>query len=80
MRTGELLPEPSFEERFDMIVRHMGLLVKLKGEHTGICEMRKHIARYIKGMRNSAQLRDKIFKMNTQGEILEALNDARRPT
>jgi tRNA-dihydrouridine synthase B len=80
MRTGELLPEPSFEERFDMIVRHMGLLVKLKGEHTGICEMRKHIAWYIKGMRNSAQLRDKIFKMNTQGEILEALNDARRPT
>lgn len=76
MKTGELLPEPSFEEKLEMIIRHMSMLVELKGEHTGICEMRKHIAWYIKGMRNSAQLRDRIFKMDTQEEILEILDGA----
>ncbi len=75
LKTGGLLPEPSFEEKLGMAVRHMGMLVELKGEHTGICEMRKHIAWYIKGMRNSAQLRDRIFKTDTQEEIIALLTE-----
>lgn len=73
MRTGESLAEPCLEEKLDMIVRHMDMLVELKGEHTGINEMRKHIAWYVKGMRNSAQLRDKIFKMSTREEVTGTL-------
>lgn len=80
MKTGGTLPAPSLEEKLKMIVRHMDMLVELKGEHTGICEMRKHIAWYIRGMRNSAQLRDRIFKIDTRDGILEALNGARHFT
>lgn len=75
IKTGELLPEPSYEEKIETVVRHMGMLIELKGEHTGICEMRKHIAWYIKGMKNSAQLRDRIFKTNSQEEIIGLLRE-----
>ena len=66
---GELLPEPSIEEKRVMMLRHLDMLVKLQGEHTGVCEMRKHIAWYIKGCKNSAQLKDKIFRAASQEEM-----------
>ncbi len=71
----ELKPKVTAEEIIKTIIRHMNMLVELKGEHTGICEMRKHIAWYIKGMRNSAQIREKVFRLNTKDEILDLLKD-----
>ena len=55
--TGELLPRPSWEEIREMILRHARMQIELKGEFTGIREMRKHIAWYTSGMRHSAGLR-----------------------
>ena len=54
---GELLPRPSWEEIREMILRHARMQIELKGEFTGIREMRKHIAWYTSGMRHSAGLR-----------------------
>lgn len=56
-QTGELLPRPSSEEIREMILRHARAQIALKGEFTGIREMRKHVAWYIAGMRHSAGLR-----------------------
>ena len=56
-QTGELLPRPSSEEIRDMILRHARAQIALKGEFTGIREMRKHVAWYTAGMRHSAGLR-----------------------
>jgi tRNA-dihydrouridine synthase B len=75
VRTGEILPEPTLDEKIDMIVRHMQMLVELKGEYTGLCEMRKHIAWYIKGTRNSAHIKDMVFKMDSRKEIIGLLED-----
>lgn len=75
LETGELLPEPSAEEKISTIIRHMSMLVDLKGEHTGVCEMRKHIAWYIKGMRNSAYMREKVFRAASKDEIIELLKE-----
>jgi len=63
------------EDKIEMIKRHMQMLVELKGEISGVREMRKHIAWYIKGMRNSAALKDKVFRAVTQQEILDLLNE-----
>ena len=56
-QTGELLPRPSSEEIREMILRHARAQIALKGEFTGIREMRKHVASYTAGMRHSAGLR-----------------------
>lgn len=55
--TGEKLPRPSAEEIREMILRHARMQIEIKGEFTGIREMRKHVAWYTAGMRHSAGLR-----------------------
>lgn len=55
--TGEKLPRPSAEEIREMIFRHARMQIEIKGEFTGIREMRKHVAWYTAGMRHSAGLR-----------------------
>ena len=55
--TGELLEKPSAAEIREMILRHARWQIELKGEFTGIREMRKHVAWYTSGMRHSAGLR-----------------------
>lgn len=69
LATGEILPEPSFREKIDTVIRHMKMLVDLKGEHIGICEMRKHIAWYIKGLRNSTFVKERVFRLTSREEI-----------
>lgn len=56
-RTGELMQKPGAGEIREMILRHARWQIELKGEFTGIREMRKHVAWYTSGMRHSAGLR-----------------------
>jgi len=53
----------------------MDMLVELKGEHTGVREMRKHIAWYIKGLRNSASVKDKVFHATSREEIVDIISE-----
>ena len=69
LNSGELLPEPETDVKKAMILRHMDMLIALKGEHTGVCEMRKHIAWYIKGYKNAAQFKDKVFRAESHDEM-----------
>ncbi len=70
--TGEILPEPDREEICRMIMRHARLQVSLKGEETGMKEMRKHIAWYTAGLPHSAGIRRDSNLVSTLSE-LEAL-------
>lgn len=49
------------------------MMIEYKGERTGILEMRKHIAWYLKGLYGSAKLREAVFKMEKYEEIKEFL-------
>ena len=74
--TGELLSRPSWEEIKEMILRHTRMQIELKGEFTGIREMRKHIAWYTAGMKHSAGLR-RDSNLVSSYEELEKLLDFR---
>ena len=74
METGELLPEPSPEERMAVLKKHIELLCKYKGEYTGMREARKHSSWYIKGMRGAAEFRRECGELETP-EDLENLID-----
>lgn len=75
LETGELLPEVSKEEKYNMIKRHMDMLIEEKGEASGIREMRKHIAWYIKGMHSSSYVKDRIFRLGDRDEIIKILQE-----
>ncbi|OPZ91414.1 MAG: tRNA-dihydrouridine synthase C [Firmicutes bacterium ADurb.Bin419] len=63
------------EDKINMIKRHMQMLIERKGESSGIKEMRKHIAWYVKGMKNSTVLREKVFHSNTKDEVVNLLHE-----
>ncbi|MDK2889171.1 tRNA-U20-dihydrouridine synthase [Desulfofundulus australicus DSM 11792] len=73
LATGELLPEPGWEEKVRTALRHLDLLVAFKGEHIGVLEMRKHAAWYLKGLRGAARLREKINRAATVEEMRHIL-------
>ncbi len=60
LREGRLPPEPDIHAVVQMILRHARMLIDLKGEYTGIREMRKHTAWYTAGFPNSSRLRSRI--------------------
>lgn len=57
LNTGELLDKPSINEKIDIAIKHLHMLVQYKGEYIGIREMRKHLGWYIKGMPKSSEMR-----------------------
>ncbi|GAX88631.1 tRNA dihydrouridine synthase DusB [Effusibacillus lacus] len=75
LETGEELPQPSAQERIQVCLRHMDLLVEHKGEVIGIKEMRKHAAWYIKGLHNSAEIRTVLNTQDTRDGMRKVLLD-----
>ncbi len=67
-QTGQY-QKPSVEEVKEMILTHTKLQLKYKGDYLGIREMRKHIAWYTAGYPHSAQLRNKVNKVETYQEL-----------
>ncbi|ENZ9471725.1 tRNA dihydrouridine synthase DusB [Clostridioides difficile] len=73
MNTGEILPEPTLNEKISTAIKHLKLAVEEHGEYVAVREMRKHIAWYLKGLRNSAKLRDEINKIEDYQEVVSKL-------
>lgn len=74
-KTGKVVERPSLDEVKAMILRHADLLVKYKGEYTGIREMRKHFAWYTAGYPNSAMLRNRVNQIEYLNELEELVNE-----
>lgn len=72
LKTGKILPEPSFKEKMELALRHLDMLIEDKGEFIGVREMRKHLGWYTKGMPNSSELRVTVNKTENK-EQLKAL-------
>lgn len=67
--TGEMLEKPSFAEVTQMLLRHARMQLAIKGDYTGIREIRKHAAWYTAGYRNSSKLRGRINEVESYDEL-----------
>lgn len=75
LETGEKLPEISPKEKFQVIMEHFNLLLEEKGEYTATREIRKHIAWYVKGMKNATVIREEINKIESKQEFEDVLTE-----
>lgn len=73
MKTGELLPEPSAEEKVSLALRHARMLIEYKGDYIGVREMRKHMAWYMKGLKGASELRGKMNHMESYADMEQLL-------
>ena len=57
LKTGELLPNPTIKERFQMARDHLALATQWKGDNLGLREMRRHYTNYLRGLPNIKPMR-----------------------
>ena len=75
LKTGEKLEDISNKEKLHVIQKHLELIVNEKGEKTGVNEIKKHLACYVKNMENATNIRQAINISNTKNEVLQILKE-----
>lgn len=75
LKTGEKLPALSNYEKLEIIKEHINLSVESKGEIVAVKELRKHIASYIKNMKDATKMRDSINRIETKKELIEKIEE-----
>lgn len=74
-RTGALPPGPNAEDIKSMIKKHAALQLKYKGEYIGVREMRKHVAWYTSGLKNSSALRYAANMAESMDELMKLVDE-----
>lgn len=74
LQHGDVLPEPSVDEKVAMMRRHIRMNVAQKGERIGVVSFRCQIAAYCKGIENGGALRDTMMRAKTLEEVEAALD------
>ena len=72
---GVMPNRPNPQELKEMMLRHARLQMEYKGAYLGIREMRKHVAWYTTGLKNSAKLRGEINAVESYEELETLLNE-----
>lgn len=61
------------DDRKAMMIRHLNMLMDIKGERTAVKEMRKHVGWYTKGMPGSASFRREINQIDEAAPLIEKI-------
>lgn len=67
--------KPTLKERLNIILKHIDLEIEEKGEETAIKEIRKHIAWYIKGLKDASLIREKVNKITKKIYLIDCLTE-----
>ena len=69
------IPIPDIVERIKICKEHLQMSVAIKGERTGILEMRKHFNGYFKGIRNFKSFKISLLQTSSLAETEKLLNN-----
>ena len=78
LTSGEVIPEPSFDEKINALLYQVKMMVDFKGERIGIQEARKIASWYFKGMHDSAALRGLCGRISTYKDLVELIDNYRK--
>ena len=70
---GETPPMPTPSERLNAGLRHLRLMTNAVGADSAAREMRKHVAWYVKGLPNSARVREQVNRTRSVAEMEDLL-------
>ncbi len=72
---NENISDITNKKKLEIIKEHLNLAVEEKGEYIAIREMRKHICWYIKNLRESSKVREKINRIEEVNELTTCLEE-----
>jgi nifR3 family TIM-barrel protein len=73
--TGELLPEPAFEERLRVLCRHFDLMVEVFGEELGCRMFRKVAPWYSRRFGPASEFNKKVVRISTREDFAAVLEN-----
>jgi nifR3 family TIM-barrel protein len=77
LKTGELLPEPPFEERVRVMSRHLDLMIEVFGESLGCTMFRKVGPWYAKRFGPASFFNRSVVRVSTRGDYDKLLGEFR---
>jgi nifR3 family TIM-barrel protein len=77
LKTGELLPEPSVNEKADLAIQHLDKSLEYKEGKRAIFEMRRHLSNYFKGLPHFKETRLKLLTATDVDDIKVIINEIR---
>ena len=75
LQTGTLPPEPSPEEKMEVMLRHLSLICTYKGERAGMREGRKIAGFYVKGLAQASRFRGLCGSLSTLEDARALANE-----
>lgn len=69
VENGNLLEEPTADEKLDQCLVHAKSLMVVEGEKSAIRQMRGHAPWYIKGLKSSAVIKNQLSKIDTYEQL-----------
>ena len=73
-RTGESIPNPSFDEQFSLVIEHYHAMLAHYGPEVGVKLARKHIGWYTRGMFGSAEFRNRVNFIDDPATVLDEVS------
>ncbi|HOP57860.1 MAG TPA: tRNA dihydrouridine synthase DusB [Bacteroidales bacterium] len=77
LMTGELLPEPTVNEKAELALTHLKKSLQFKEGKRAIYEMRRHFSNYFKGLPNFKETRLRLLTTTEVEEITEIIFEIR---
>ncbi len=78
LNTGELLPEPTVNEKTDLALLHLEKSLEFKEGKRAIYEMRRHLSNYFKGLPHFKETRLKLLTAVEVDDIKIIINEIRQ--
>lgn len=75
LKTGKYEKNISISTRKSYLLKHLDNLIKHKGEHIAVLEMRTHGAWYVKGLAGASKIKTQIVNASSVQEIKDIINN-----
>ena len=75
LETKQVPTFPTTVDKIDMCMRHLKYLKETKSEKLACLEIRSHIGWYLKGVKNSNEIKEKVYKTSSIHDIMQILVD-----
>lgn len=75
---GVVIKKPTSLEKLDMCLKHLDYLRTLKCEKVAALEIRNHIGWYFKGLKNSTDVKNKVYKTTKIDDIISILEEYKK--
>lgn len=75
IENGKILDKPNSIEKVDMCLKHLAYLKEIKDEKVAVLEIRNHVAWYLKGLKGSNDIKNKVYATKSINDIVDILED-----